>query len=275
MLDLYKLQEDLESGLFFQKEVLEKYNISIKRLRTFVNKNLLKKEKWNLKKYKADENTKLKISEARKSWLANNPDKHPWKNKQKSIPCEKFKSFLLEKNIFFIEEALISKERFYSVDILIPDFNSIIEINGNQHYNSKGELKKYYEDRNLFIRELGWNVYEIHYSLVYDKKNCEYILERIKENKKNELDFYIKQKKNKKHKNREEYWKFRKENKKKNYEEKLEKLKRSNIKFDKFGWVNLASKILEDSPQCVGKLLINIDPEFYKNCYKRNIGRLP
>ncbi len=271
MLDLYRIQEDLESGLFFKKEVLQNHNISSKKLETLARKKLLKRENWNLKKYKVSEKTKSKISKSRKIWMLNNPEKHPWKNKKKSIPCEIFKSFLLEKNIFFIEEALISKERFYSVDILIPDYNSIVEINGNQHYNSSGELGEYYQDRNLFIKSLGWNVYEIHYSLVYDVKNCEFILDRIKKNEKVDLPFYIKKKKKQKiYENRDTYWQSRKEDKKKRYESKLTILKNSEIEFNKLGWVNSASEILEVSPQCVGRLLKEIDPAFYEKCFQRN-----
>jgi len=261
------IQKDFESGLFYQKDILVKYNISIKRLRTLIKKGLLDKKKFKLKKYEASIETKEKISTLRKNWLKSNPDKHPWRNKSKSIPCEKFKEFLNSKKIFFIEEVLISKERFYSVDILIPQYNSVVEINGNQHYEATGLLKKYYNDRNFFIKSKGWNVYEIHYSLVYNLEYCESILNSILNNKNLELPFFIKSQKKSKYKNREDYWNNRKKNKLKKYEEKIKILKNSNIDFYKFGWVKLASKILEVKNP--GKLLSEIDPEFYKNCYKR------
>lgn len=52
--------------------------------------------------------------------------------------------------------------------------------------------------------------------------------------------------------------------------EKLDKLKKSNIDFNKYGWVNEASKILEITPQKVGDWIERNDPEFYSTCYQRN-----
>lgn len=114
--------------------------------------------------------TKEKISQARNKFLLENPDKHPWKNwNQKSLPCEMFKDYLKELNIDFEEEVSISTERHFSVDILIKNTNLIIEINGNQHYNNDGSLKKYYQDRHDFIKNLGYNIIELHYSIAFNK----------------------------------------------------------------------------------------------------------
>lgn len=270
MLEL-NIQEDLESGLFYQKDILIKYNISIKKLDNFVKKGFLDKKKWKLKKYKVSDETKKLISNIRRKWLIENPNRHPWRIKSKSKPCEEFKKFLLNRGIKFLEEVLVSKDRFYSVDILIPEYSTVVEINGNQHYNSFGELKDYYKSRNSFIKSKGWNVYEIHYSLVYNIGFCEIILDKIKNNENVNLTFYIKEKKEKKFKNRKEYWENRKDVKVNKYSKKLEDLKNSNVNFSKIGWVKLASEILE--VKNVGKLLKEIDPSFYEGCYKRNIGR--
>lgn len=267
MLDFENIQKDFESGLFYQKDILIKYSISIKKLRTFVKKGLLNKENWKLKKYEVKRETKKLISEGRKKWLKENTSKHPWRNGNKSKPCEEFKKFLKSRNIFFLEEVMISKERFYSVDILIPEFTSVVEINGNQHYKSNGELKDYYSERNSFIKNKGWSIYEVHYSIVYNLEMCDSILENIKNNNKIDIPFYIKNKKEKKYKNREEYWNKRKINKLNSYSERLNELKNSSIDFKKIGWVKLASEILK--VKNVNKLLKEIDPEFYKNCYKR------
>jgi hypothetical protein len=268
-MEFENIQDDFESGLFYQKDILVKYNITIKRLKTFVKKGFLKKETWKLKKYEVKNETKKLISEGRSKWLKKNPDNHPWKYKNKSKPCEEFKKFLTSKKILFLEEVLISKERLYSVDILIPEYSTVVEINGNQHYNSNGELKQYYKERNDFIKSKRWTIYEVHYSIVYNLDLCELILDNIMKNIQINIPFYIKKKKDKKYKNRKEYWENRKEIKKKKYEEKLKLLKSSNIEFDKFGWVKLASEILEVKNP--GKLLREIDPEFYEKCYKREI----
>lgn len=266
-MEFKNIQEDFESGLFYQKDILSKYNITIKKLRTFVKKGFLNKEKWKLKKYEVKNETKKLISEGRSKWLRENPDNHPWKYKSKSKPCEEFKKFLTSKKILFVEEVLISKERLYSVDILIPEHSTVIEINGNQHYDSQGELKGYYKERNEFIKSKGWIVFEVHYSVVYKSDLCEMILENIRKNIQIDIPFYIRKKKQTKYKNREDYWKKRKEIKNKKYKEKLKLLKESDIEFDKIGWVKLASSIL--GVKNPTKLLKEIDPEFYKKCYKR------
>lgn len=186
-----EVQKDLESGFLYKKEILEKYNFSIKRINTAVKKGKLNKEKWKIKKQKHSDETKDKISKIRKEWLSNNPDKHPWKSmgKFKSKPCEKFKEFLRENNIIFTEEVNISKERNYSVDILIEEYSTIVEINGNQHYDLDGNLSSYYLERHNYIESLGWNVFEIHYKSVYNLETCNYILNNIKDG--NRIDLKI------------------------------------------------------------------------------------
>lgn len=124
--------------------------------------------------------TKKLIAEKRKQWLAANPDKHPWrsKNKFESIPCKILKEKLRSNNINFIEEfqPALEQNKFYSIDIAIPEKMIGIEVNGNQHYNKDGTLKPYYLERSNFIKQLGWQLIEIHYSLVY---NNDYILNII------------------------------------------------------------------------------------------------
>lgn len=100
---------------------------------------------------------KEKISVARKKYLFENPDKHPWKKKDKFIsePCEKLKERLLNENILFEEEFQPLEDRFFSIDIFIPSKNIGIEVNGNQHYNKDGSLRTYYQKRHDLIEESG------------------------------------------------------------------------------------------------------------------------
>jgi very-short-patch-repair endonuclease len=110
------------------------------------------------------EETKKKISIARKLWLAANPEKHPWKNPDKanSPPCENVKRILRLKEIDFLPEfspGVVG--RFFSVDIAFPDRRIIWEINGNQHYEKDGTLKPYYQERHDLLVADGWTVYEI------------------------------------------------------------------------------------------------------------------
>lgn len=124
------------------------------------------------------EETKLKISEARKKYLRENPEKHPWKNDDKfiSVPCENFKKFLSNRGIIFVEEYNPIEDRNFSVDIAFPKEKIGIEINGNQHYDNEGKLKPYYADRHNLITESGWSLYEFHYSLFFHEESMNKIL---------------------------------------------------------------------------------------------------
>ena len=128
------------------------------------------------------EETKKKLSEIRKKWLNDNPDKHPWKRKDKflSKPCEFFKDKLRENSLFFYEEQNLLKGRAYAVDIVFYDKMIGFEINGNQHYNSDKTLRDYYKKRKQEIENLGWNLYDIHYTKVYDAKFINELVEFIK-----------------------------------------------------------------------------------------------
>ena len=118
---------------------------------------------------KVSKETKNKISKSRKKYLMENKHKHVWRRKNKfiSVPCEHLKSILNNKNINFIEEYQPLEDRFFSIDIAFPKKKIGIEINGNQHYNKNGELKKYYKNRHDLIESKGWKLYELHYKIPY------------------------------------------------------------------------------------------------------------
>ncbi len=132
---------------------------------------------------KHTDDAKKRMSEARKKWLEDNPEKHPWRLKTKfiSAPCETFKNILKENNIDYIEEyqPLLPKY-FYSTDICLLEEKIIIEINGNQHYNKDKTLKNYYKNRHNVIENNGWVVYELHYSLVYNNDFIIYFIDCLK-----------------------------------------------------------------------------------------------
>jgi predicted DNA-binding protein YlxM (UPF0122 family) len=126
---------------------------------------------WKRFPRKHSEKTKQIISEKRKKYLKENPDKHPWRklNAFKSEPCERFKNWLNSKSIPFIPEYLNHgvTGRNFSIDVAFPDKMIAIEVNGNQHYNRDGSLKTYYQERKLMLESVGWIVYDIHYSMCY------------------------------------------------------------------------------------------------------------
>lgn len=138
--------------------------------------------------HKLSPESKLKISIARKKYLKENPDKHPWRknSKFKSVPCEKFKEYLDKNNIKYISELNPEiPDHNYSIDIAFPNKMIAIEINGSQHYNRDGTLKEYYQIRENLLKLAGWNVYQIHYSFCFKEENFSLIMEKINK----QLDF--------------------------------------------------------------------------------------
>ena len=65
------------------------------------------------------------------------------------------------------------------MDIAIPEKKIVIEVNGNQHYDSDGSLKPYYQERHDLIENVGWNVMEVHYKDCYTRDRLEEILRCI------------------------------------------------------------------------------------------------
>jgi len=119
-----------------------------------------------------------KVSAARLRWLRENPDKHPWRRKDKfvSVPCEHLKRRLREEGLTFEEEYMPFKDRFFSLDIAFPSKKVAIEVNGNQHYEvvpnntQPGRLKRYYRNRHLLLIEGGWTVLEVHYPKAFSEE---------------------------------------------------------------------------------------------------------
>jgi len=131
---------------------------------------------------KHTEETKMLMSKKRKEWLKQNPDKHPWRNKDKfqSVPCQQVKEFLREKNISFVEEFDPNiPDRFFSIDIALPDKKIALEINGNQHYHKNGSLQPYYQTRHDLLVSHGWTVYELHYSTCFNILKLDNLLDTL------------------------------------------------------------------------------------------------
>jgi len=261
-----EIQAKHDSGV-----LLNKLGISRKMLYMGILAGVFTKNKIT---YKHTNEAKRKISEKRKTWLKQNPDKHPWIKNSKfmSVPCEQLKKFLSSVNIEFIEEAIISNDKNYSVDILLPSKKLIIEVNGNQHYDKNGTLLPYYQSRHDYISSLGWKVLEIHYTLSY---NHEYILNLIQEEDtvSSILPFKLKKdlkKSNKIYGSREDY----NQAKRKEWVTENQKLipivLNSGIDFSKFGWVSKLSLIINKKPQKIKQWMKQIMPDFYKtHCFKR------
>jgi hypothetical protein len=116
------------------------------------------------------EEHRKRLSEKRKEWLKNNPEKHPWRSKDKfkSVPCERLKAKLKSEGINFLAEYIPLPDRSFSLDVAFPDKKIGLEVNGQQHYNSDGTLKPYYQERHDLLASQGWNIVELHYSTIFN-----------------------------------------------------------------------------------------------------------
>lgn len=165
-------------NLFRIKEICKKYNIT----KSFYAKACVPKvrEKISTKELREIHSRKIK------DYLLKNPEKHSWRGatRNKSQPCEKFKQILRDRVIVFEEEyqPLIDKGEIFAIDAAIISRKIAFEINGRQHYESKGEdltqdrkLKPYYQRRHDLIESHGWKVYEVFYKFVYHKDFQKYL----------------------------------------------------------------------------------------------------
>lgn len=163
---------------------------TIKKSRTFVSNVLLR-----------NKIERRSLSESRKLFLKNHPESHSWRRigKLKSKPCESFKQILKNEGIDFIEE-FSDFDRFYSIDIAFPKMKIGFEINGNQHYDENWQLKEYYKNRSSYLEGIGWKIYQIHYSICFDKNKVLDIYQKLKSNEKYQFDFdmYLNNKKERK-----------------------------------------------------------------------------
>ncbi len=164
-----KIQESHNNGDSLNI-LISKFNISRKILERARAEGFFKYEKTNVKMLNEQKNN---IRNGRIKFLKENPEKHPWKqkNKKKSVPCELLKEILIKNELVFQPEYTpVESDRFYSIDIAFIKNKIGVEVNGNQHYNKDGTLKKYYLDRNNHFKSLGWIIIELQYLKVYDNK---------------------------------------------------------------------------------------------------------
>lgn len=221
--------------------------------------------------------TKAKLSLIRKTWLAENPDKHPWKlaknRDRRSVPTEKVKAFLAAKGMTFVEELSPIPGRAFSVDIAFPDIKYGIEVNGNQHYEADGSLKPYYADRHRVFEDHGWTLLELHYSLCFNDDLLEKVITlRHVADYTSFIAKHLEQKSAMKKRQSSGVPRgaaIRTRNLEK-WEPSKELI--ANIDVSKFGWVGEVSKILGITPQHVNRWMKLHLPETYAIAFKRRKG---
>lgn len=215
---------------------------------------------------KHSEETKNKLRKIRLKWMKENPEKTAWRKNQMSYP-EK----ILWEKLQVIDKYIIEPEKSfypYFADFTILNAKVVIEVDGSQHllpHNVKKDKKK--ED---LIISKGYRV--IRFKAIEVINEIEKVILKIKDfvNSENliEKSEYEKIKSNF-HLIEQEKREFKKKEKENIIKEKIDKLLNSNINFQKFGWVQRASKIINIKPQKVGKWMNKNMSEFYKKCFKK------
>jgi len=235
------------------------------RKHTCENEKCIKANRLHTDEYKRQ------MSEKRKLWLKNNPDKHPWKkcNKFLSKPCETLKEKLKINNINFEEEFSPLPDRFFSIDIFIPSKNIGLEVNGNQHYKKDGSLKEYYQERHNIIENNGIKLLEIHYLMVYDNIFINDLVDFIKGINEINIEDYKKCIKKSKQEEKIKQKNIKTQKNKEKIKLKIKTIKNAKIDFTKFGWNKKIADILHISPTHVRRFMKKYMPEFYINCFVR------
>lgn len=109
------------------------------------------------------EETKKKISDIRKKYLQENPDKVPYKlnhSSKESYPEKYFTEVFENEGIKVVKSFYIG---IYELDFCIPDKKIDIEIDGSQHYYDEKIIESD-KRRNKFLENNGWNIIRINWS---------------------------------------------------------------------------------------------------------------
>lgn len=174
------------------KDVINNYNISNRGLSQAIKKGLFKtrtKSEANKMAHKKrprkhSEETKKKLSDIRKKFLSENPDKVPYllnHSSKKSYPEEYFSKLFKIVGIDVVEKHRVW---LYELDFSIPQRKIDIEIDGEQHYSDEKIIESD-KRRNNYLEKRGWSIIRIRWS--------EY--QRLSENMKNkfikQLNSYI------------------------------------------------------------------------------------
>lgn len=184
------IQTDYDSGLT-QKELTKKYGVSIcalykaKERGDIVFRTRADALSLSAKKHPRThtEETKQKISEIRKKYLAEHPEKVPYRlnhhSKGPSYPEIYFRE-LFEKEKLSLESEV--PYTIYQLDFANKEKKVDIEIDGDQHYLDK-KIVESDRKRNTILQKDGWVVFRIKWSdyqkLSYEGK--EEIIQKIKQ----------------------------------------------------------------------------------------------
>ena len=131
---------------------------------------------------KHTEETKKKISEIRKKYLQEHPDKVPYLlnhySKGESYPEKYFNDILSKTNLKYERYFQFS---IYQLDFAFIDKSVNLEIDGSQHYDDK-KIVESNKKRDIFMNENGWETIRVnwkYYKKLNKKEKEDYIINLI------------------------------------------------------------------------------------------------
>jgi len=226
-----------------------------------------------LKGKKLSDETKDKISKSRIKYLKENPDKVPYllnHSSKISYPEQTMIKYLNEYNI----EGWIHQMQFsiYQLDFSFPEYKLCVEIDGSTHEQEK--VKQIDKRRDLYLEEQGWKTIRITAKEIKNNVfNCINLILNSLQQKLIEIpQEFLNNKYYKEQKQREliKIKEFNNIKKQQKIDNLIIQIINSNIDFNKFGWVNKVSLILDITPQNVNKWMKRNMKDFYNLCYTRN-----
>lgn len=188
--DPKEAQKLYDSGLSW-KEVAEEIGTSETTITRSIRSGILKSRSRSesMKLYakknprKHSEETKKKISEIRRKFLKENPDKVPYLlnhySKGMSYPEKYFEKVFRNENINLIYHFRIGT---YELDFADPIRKIDIEIDGEQHYCDK-KIVESDKRRNKYLEDRGWIIYRVRWSnfMQLNKEDKKGIVQQIKD----------------------------------------------------------------------------------------------
>ena len=176
--DWQLLQKDYDSGLTWQ-ELRDKHHVAMATLAKSLKRGDFKSRsksvanklarKKHPESFKRSEETRAKISKARKAYLKAHPDQVPYllnHSSKESYP-EKYFAEVFEQEGLIVEKEF--KVDSYSLDFAIPSKWVDIEVDGDQHFLDE-RIAQHDIKRTKNLEKQGWKVLRIKWS-DYQKLN--------------------------------------------------------------------------------------------------------
>jgi very-short-patch-repair endonuclease len=154
------------------KDIIKEFSISSNTINKAVKGEKLKmRSKSDANKIasikfpkKLTEETKKKISDARKKYLKEHPDQVPYLlnhfSKGESYPEKYFQIILQKSNLSYERYLQIS---YYNLDFAFIEKGIDLEIDGDQHYLDQ-KIVESNKERDIFLKNNGWSVIRISWS---------------------------------------------------------------------------------------------------------------